>query len=122
MLGRLFYWTQTSYRRRDLGRLSELARSRLTAVLILIAGVYFTLAFGQLVLHNHELSDRVDALRRANQETEALNQQLRLELEYYDTTGYADHVELRARDDLSMSLPGDHVIVPVVNAGSFATP
>lgn len=86
-------------------------RGRLMIAFVLIVGMYFVLSFGEQAWRERELQAEV-ARRQAEIETlEARRDSLEEQIAAYQTDRYNTYVEQVARRDLSLSYPGETVLL-----------
>ena len=74
------------------------------------AALFFLVIYGQQLLLEHSLKDQIAAQRAENAEMENSNTRLKAALLYYQSDKY---IEQRAREDLNLRRPDEHVLIPV---------
>lgn len=87
-------------------------RSISTTAVSVVLGLFvvlFLVRFGQEVLLEHELNDKVAVQRQANAELKDVNARLKAGLQYYQSTKY---IEQRAREDLNLRGQNEEVLIP----------
>jgi len=86
-------------------------RGRLVIVLVLIVGAYFLVAFGEQAWKARQLEGEVAERQSAVNDLTAQKQQLQSQLDQYSSDQYLAFVEQKARQDLNLSRPGEHVLL-----------
>lgn len=90
------------------GRNRSISTTAVSVVLGLFV-VLFLVRFGQEVLLEHELNDKVAVQRHANAQLKDANARLKAGLQYYESTKY---IEQRAREDLNLRGQKEEVLIP----------
>ncbi|HVX29165.1 MAG TPA: septum formation initiator family protein [Nitrolancea sp.] len=97
-------------------------RGRLVIVLVLIVGAYFLVAFGEQAWKARQLEGEVAERQSAVDELTQQKQQLQAQLDQYSSDQYLAFVEQKARQDLNLSRPGEHVLLVRWTGGASPTP
>jgi cell division protein FtsB len=97
-------------------------RGRLVIVLVLIVGAYFLVAFGEQAWKARQLEGEVAERQSAVNDLTAQRQQLQTQLDQYSSDQYLAFVEQKARQDLNLSRPGEHVLLVRWTGGVSPTP
>ena len=105
-------------------------RGRLVIVLVLIVGAYFLVAFGEQAWKARQLNAEVAERQAAVNNQIAQKQRLQAQLDQYSSDQYLAFVEQKARQDLNLSRPGEHVLLvrwtgnpsPTPSVSATATP
>src|SRR5437762_2300743 len=75
-----------------------------------LAMTFFLVRYGQEVLMEHDLNNKVVVQRSTNQKLADENARLQAALQYYGSDKY---VEQRAREDLNLRRPDEEILIPV---------
>jgi cell division protein FtsB len=97
-------------------------RGRLVIVLVLIVGAYFLVAFGEQAWKARQLNAEVAERQSAVNDLTAQKQQLQVQLDQYSSDQYLAFVEQKARQDLNLSRPGEHVLLVRWTGSASPTP
>lgn len=86
-------------------------RGRLTLLILLLAAVYFVIAFAGQALRARELRADIAAHRATLARIEAENAVLQRQVERYATDYYDVYIQQRARRDLLLANPGETLVL-----------
>ncbi|HUP27260.1 MAG TPA: septum formation initiator family protein [Chloroflexia bacterium] len=75
-----------------------------------VAAVFFLVIYGQQLLLEHSLQDKISAQRVENKALEDVNTRLKAGLQYYQSDRY---IEQRAREDLNLRRADEVVLIPI---------
>jgi hypothetical protein len=83
-----------------------------------LAVVFFLVTYGQQLFLEGDLKAKAAVQRTANQSLRDENARLKASLQYYQSDKY---IEQRAREDLNLRRPDEHVLIPVAPVAGSAT-
>lgn len=86
-------------------------RTRLTMLALLLAALYFVLAFAGQALRARELQADIDIHEATLAAMVAENGALEAQVQRYATDAYYTYVEQRARRDLLLAYPGETLVL-----------
>ena len=75
-----------------------------------VAAIFFLVIYGQQLLLENDLKERIAVQRSANAAVEDFNSRLKSSLQYYQSDKY---IEQRAREDLNLRRPDEEVLIPI---------
>ncbi len=73
----------------------------------IIAIIYFGVQLAETVKHNYDLNQQVAQLNAQNNLLQSQNNQLKYNIQYYQTTSFQQR---QARSELDLQLPGETVV------------
>ncbi len=83
-------------------------RNHIINLVIMVVVVYVAIATLNVIARNYQLQQRMDQLISENELLELENEQLRLEIAYFQTDSF---VEKEARAKLNLQAPGEHTVI-----------
>ncbi|MEX0668508.1 MAG: cell division protein FtsL [Candidatus Saccharimonadales bacterium] len=86
----------------------RLKRNHIINFIIIIVVVYVAIATLNVIARNYQLQQQMDELIAENEILELENEQLRLEIAYFQTDSF---VEKEARAKLNLQAPGEHTVI-----------
>jgi cell division protein FtsB len=98
----------------------EQHRNRIALLCVLVAAVYFLVAFGEQAWRARQLQAEAAEQRAAIAALDAENAVLQRQLDTWSTDAYLDYVQARARRDLNLANPGETVLMVGWEAGDAA--
>jgi len=78
-----------------------------------LAAIFFLVIYGQQLLLEQDLKDRISVQRTENTAVDDANTRLKSSLLYYQSDKY---IEQRAREDLNLRRPDEEVLIPIKQA------
>ena len=75
-----------------------------------LAAIFFLVIYGQQLLLEHDLKERITIQRAENTALEDVNTRLKSSLLYYQSDKY---IEQRAREDLNLRRADEEVLIPI---------
>ena len=75
-----------------------------------LAAIFFLVIYGQQLLLEQDLKDRIAVQRAENSAVDDFNTRLKSSLLYYQSDKY---IEQRAREDLNLRRPDEEVLIPI---------
>ena len=95
----------------NLNALGERYRSRIAILFVLCVAVYFLIAFGEQAWRAQQLQAQVSEQQAAIAALDDENGELQGQLDAYSSGGWYPYVQSRARRDLSLTDPGETVLM-----------
>lgn len=80
-----------------------------------LAAIFFLVIYGQQLLLEQDLKDRIAVQRAENRTLDDVNTRLKSSLLYYQSAKY---IEQRAREDLNLRRPDEEVLIPIKQESS----
>jgi len=78
-----------------------------------LAAIFFLVIYGQQLLLQNDLEQRIAVQRSENAALEDVNTRLKSSLLYFQSDKY---IEQRAREDLNLRRPDEEVLIPIIQA------